>query len=264
MAKHIGGTSVKTKKTWAGIGLVAVALVLSACQANKAALENDALTTASTSAAPSFTKTEALASQWKSDPSNLAVTLAYAKSLESLGQKPTQIDVLRQASAQTQSDAKSQSQLGRALLAAGEIEGASENLARATALNPRDAQALSAYGATLDQQTRHVEAREKYKAALALAPNDMGIVNNMAMSFALQGKLPDAENLLRKAISHPNAKSMPRVRQNLALVVGLQGRFDEAKKIASEDLPPDQVQANMDYLQQMMGRQNTWAQLKDG
>jgi Flp pilus assembly protein TadD len=255
MANDIDGTPVKTTKTWAGIGLVAAALVLSACQANKAALENDALNTASTSAAPSFTKTEALATQWKSDPTNLAVTLAYAKSLESLGQKPTQIDVLRQASAQSQNDAASQSQLGRALLAAGEIEGASDNLARAVALNPRDVQALSAYGATLDQQTKHVEAREKYKAALALAPNDMGIVNNMAMSFALQGKLPDAENLLRKAISH---------RQNLALVVGLQGRFDEAKKIASEDLPPDQVQANMDYLQQMLGRQNTWAQLKDG
>ena len=32
---------------------------------------------------------------------------------------------------------------------------------------------------------------------------------------------------------------VPKVRQNLALVVGLQGRFAEAEKIAGADLPPD-------------------------
>lgn len=259
-----GVSAGKLCKAWGQIGLIAAAVALSACQANKAAIDTDALTTASTSSAPSFKNTEALSKQWRSDPTNLGVTLAYAKSLEQLGQKPTQIDVLRSAATQTQSNANSQSQLGRALLSAGDMQGASESLTRATTLNPRDAQALSALGATLDQQTKHVEAREKYKAAMALAPDDMGFVNNMAMSYALQGKLTDAESLLRKAITHPKSKSMPRIRQNLALVVGLQGRFDEAKSIASEDLPPDQVQANMDYLQQMLGRQNTWAQLKNG
>jgi Flp pilus assembly protein TadD len=50
----------------------------------------------------------------------------------------------------------------------------------------------------------------------------------------------------------------------LALVVGLQGRFDEAKQIASEDLPPEQVEANLAYLQQMLSQPNTWKQLQDG
>jgi len=52
------------------------------------------------------------------------------------------------------------------------------------------------------------------------------------------------------------------VRQNLALVVGLQGRFDEARSIASKDLPPDEVDANLAYLQQMLSQPNTWAQLQ--
>ncbi len=259
-----GVSILKPGKTWCSVGLLAAALLLSACQSNKAALETDSLTTASTAGGPSFKKTEALAKQWKSEPTNLAVTLAYSESLEKLGQKPTQIDVLRSAANQTQSDANSQSQLGRALLAAGDVQGATESLNRAATLNPNDAQALSALGATLDQQTKHSEAREKYQAALAVAPNDVGIMNNMAMSYALQGKLPEAENLLRKIMANPKSKSTPRVRQNLALVVGLQGRFEDAKKIASEDLPPDQVAANMAYLQQMLGRQNTWAQLKEG
>ena len=53
-----------------------------------------------------------------------------------------------------------------------------------------------------------------------------------------------------------------RVRQNLALAVGLQGRFDEASRIASEDLPPDQAQANVAYLRAMLSQPNTWKQLK--
>ena len=43
-----------------------------------------------------------------------------------------------------------------------------------------------------------------------------------------------------------------RVRQNLALVIGLQGRFNEAADIARADLPPDQADANVAYLKQML------------
>jgi Flp pilus assembly protein TadD len=244
--------------------LLAAALVLPGCKSKTMGLDADPINTASTNQGPSFKRTEALGQQWKSDPTNVASTLAYAASLEQLGQKPTQIEVLRAAAAQTRGDAASQAKLGRVQLSAGDVPGASETLQRAAELNPRDAQLQSILGATLDQQTKHGEAREHHQAALAIAPNDMSIMNNLAMSYALQGKLPDAEEILRKAMANPNSKATPRVRQNLALVVGLQGRFDEAKQIASEDLPPDQVQANMAYLQQMLARQNTWAQLKEG
>jgi Flp pilus assembly protein TadD len=44
------------------------------------------------------------------------------------------------------------------------------------------------------------------------------------------------------------------VRQNLALAVGLQGRFEEARDIASRDLPPDTVEANLTYLRSMLSQ----------
>lgn len=245
--------------------VLAAGLLLSACQNKTASLGQDELTTASTSSAagPSFKRTDALGKQWKSDPTNTTVTLAYAKSLDELGQKPAQIEILRSAATQSRGDVKAQGVLGRAQLSAGDTTGASETLERAVELNPRDAQLRSVLAVTLDQQSKPGQAREHHQAALSMAPDDLTIMNNAAMSFALQGKLAEAETMLRKAAAHPNAKAAPRVRQNLALVVGLQGRFDEAKQIASEDLPPDQVQANMAYLQQMLSRQNTWAQLKE-
>ena len=47
------------------------------------------------------------------------------------------------------------------------------------------------------------------------------------------------------------------MRQNLALVVGLQGRFAEAETIARADLPADQAAANAAYLRQMLAHGKT-------
>ena len=46
--------------------------------------------------------------------------------------------------------------------------------------------------------------------------------------------------------------------KNLALVVGLQGRFSEAEGIAAADRPSDQAAANFAYLRQMLAQQNGW------
>jgi Flp pilus assembly protein TadD len=69
----------------------------------------------------------------------------------------------------------------------------------------------------------------------------------------LSKNLPEAEATLKRAAAGRNPD--PRVRGNLALVVGLQGRFDEAETIARADLPPDQAAANVAYLRKMIAQQ---------
>ena len=80
------------------------------------------------------------------------------------------------------------------------------------------------------------------------------------MSHLLEGNLKQAENYLRQAAAQPAADS--RVRQNLALVVGLQGRFEEAEQIARRELSPQQAEANVGYLRQMLAQQNAWNLIK--
>jgi Flp pilus assembly protein TadD len=46
------------------------------------------------------------------------------------------------------------------------------------------------------------------------------------------------------------------VRQNLGLVVGLQGRFAEAESIVKADLPAEEAAANVAYLKQMLSRKD--------
>ena len=101
------------------------------------------------------------------------------------------------------------------------------------------------------------------RQALAADPQNLSVMNNLGMSYALEGNLKQAEATLRQADALPRSKSEPRIRQNLALVVGLQGRFEEASTLAREDLPPEQVEANMAYLQKMLSQPNTWQQISE-
>ncbi len=47
------------------------------------------------------------------------------------------------------------------------------------------------------------------------------------------------------------------MRQNLGLVVGLQGRFAEAENIVKAELPPDEAASNVAYLKQMLNHKDT-------
>lgn len=250
--------------------LLIAGLGLGACATKNAGLETDPMTTGSIDAAQtvapgqqvgSFKRTEALAQQWAANPSNVNVGLDYAANLQEMGQTDQQIQVLKSISVSHPNDGPLQAKLGKQLLKAGRNGEAITMLERSAAQPSVDWKTLSALGSAYDQQGNYVQARAKYRAGLALQPNQISIENNLAMSYAMEGKLPDAEKLLRSALIQPDSASQPRVRQNLALVVGLQGRFDEARTIASADLPADQVEANLNYLQQMLAQPNTWQQL---
>jgi Flp pilus assembly protein TadD len=256
--------------------LIVTGLALAACQPKSGQLNTDPLATGSTSAAassssgaatpaagPSFKRTQALAQDWAAHPGDERIGLQYAENLGAMGQVDLQADVLKQIALAHPTDSSLQYRLGKQLLSAGRPGEAVTMLTRAANLPGADWKTHSALGSALDQEGQYDQARAEYQKALALSPNELSVQNNMGMSYALQGKLPEAEKTLRLAASNSNAEKLPRIRQNLALVVGLQGRFEEARTIASQDLPPDQVEANLAYLQQMLAQPNTWAQLQN-
>ena len=69
------------------------------------------------------------------------------------------------------------------------------------------------------------------------------------MSYAAAGDRAQAEQLLRRAVAKPDATITER--QNLALVIGLQGRIEEAERLIRADLPPDVASSNLAYLKSM-------------
>jgi Flp pilus assembly protein TadD len=149
--------------------------------------------------------------------------------------------------------------LGLALVADNQNESALQALQKAITLNPRDPRLHSSLGVIYDRLERADLAATAYQAALAIAPGDATILSNYGISVAMAGDLPRAETLLRQAVQNPIAP--PQARQNLALVVGLQGRFSESEQLASRDLPPATAQENIAYLRRMLnGGDSRWSQ----
>jgi Flp pilus assembly protein TadD len=134
----------------------------------------------------------------------------------------------------------------RARVAAGQGFYAIDPAERAEALAPHDWRPVSLLAIGLEQSDRDAEALATHQRALAMAPNNPAVLSNLGMYYATHGDTAQAEPLLRKAADSPDATAQER--QNLALVLGLEGKFDEAAQIQRHDLPPDQVSNNLAYL----------------
>jgi Flp pilus assembly protein TadD len=195
------------------------------------------------------------------NPKDKGTGLAFAAALQMTGRNDQSLAVMQQVAIAHPKDRDVLSSYGKALAAAGELEKALETVQRAQTPDNPDWRLLSAEGAILDQLGRQEPARVLYRKALDLKPNEPSVLSNLGMSYVLGNDLPSAETYLSRAAALPDADS--RVRQNLALVVGLQGRFDEAEKIASAELSPEDASANIAYLRKMLAQQNTWSMLKD-
>ena len=87
-----------------------------------------------------------------------------------------------------------------------------------------------------DQLGDHLKAQEYYAAALKIVPNQPQVLSNLGLSYALSKQLPLAETTLQQAVAQPGSDI--RVRQNLALVLALEGKFSTAQEISERDLPP--------------------------
>jgi Flp pilus assembly protein TadD len=195
---------------------------------------------------------EILGQQYRTDPTKIDIALRYAQVLRAKGQRAQAVAVLERLSIEHPHDKAVLGAYGRALAEAGNYEQALEVLDRAHSPDQPDWHILSAQGAVLDQMGRHADAQRHYLTALKIAPDEPSILSNLGLSYALSKNLKSAEKTLRRAAAQ--RPSDPRVRQNLALVVGLQGRFAEAQSIARADLPPDEAAANVAYLRQMLAR----------
>jgi Flp pilus assembly protein TadD len=199
--------------------------------------------------------TDPLGERYRANPRDSDAALRYGQALRANGQRAQALAVFEAATLANPNNKALLAAYGRSLADNGNFQQAFETLGRAhTPANP-DWRILSVQGTTLDQMGRHEEARRYYDTALKIVPDEPSVLSNLGLSYMLSKDLAKSEQVLRRAYTNPSADA--RVRQNLALVVGLQGRFAEAETIVKADLPPDEAAANVAYLKQMLNRSNT-------
>lgn len=198
---------------------------------------------------------DAWGERYRADPKNVEAAIRYAQALRATEQRDQAVAVLERASIESPHDKELLGAYGRALADVGRYQQALSVLSRAHTPDQPDWRILNVQGAVLDQLGRHPEARKNYSNALKIRPNDPSVLSNLGLSYALTKDFKQAEATLRLAAAQPGAAS--KVRQNLALVVGMQGRIGEAESIARAELSPAEAEASVVNLR------NTLAQYSD-
>ncbi|EJT03155.1 tetratricopeptide repeat protein [Rhizobium sp. CCGE 510] len=257
-------TTTFTNRILQGAAASLIVLALAGCSTTK-----DRMTTGSV---PKLTKpveemdatelrsaTDRLGQAYEKNPRDPVTGVSYANLLRMNGRDTQALAVMQQVAISNPADRNVLAAYGKAQAAAGQFQQALDTIGRAQTPDRPDWKLISAQGAILDQMGRASDARQRYRDALDIQPNEPSILSNLGMSYVLTGDLRTAETYLRSAASQPTADS--RVRQNLALVVGLQGHFPEAEQIARRELSPQQADANVAYLRGMLSQQNSWQKL---
>jgi Flp pilus assembly protein TadD len=246
----------RTLRTLLMAGLAALAL--SACATNRTASPDYS----GLPAAESQSTLAELTARYKKDPRNKGVIIHYAAALRAAGQSQQASAALELGMSYYPGDVDITVAYAKALTAEGRFEQALSLLDTVIRPDAPDWNALLVKGAALDQLGRNQEARVVYQQALALAPGEASVEANLGLSFAMTNELNMAEQHLRRAVQMRGANS--KIRQNLALVVGLQGRFDEARALYAAELPPEQVESNMAYVRALLTQQNRWDAIANG
>jgi Flp pilus assembly protein TadD len=194
-----------------------------------------------------------LAAAHKAKPADPAAALAYARVLRESGTAREALAVLDKASALKPADKRLLLERGLLALDLGDPAKAEALLKKAHDDKAPSWRLHSGLGAALASRGKQLDAQVEFAKALTLAPDHPSVLNNLALSYALDGKIADAERLLRKARRADGAQQSPKVQQNLALVLGLSGKYEEARTAGAAALSAARAQDNVAYLEALTG-----------
>jgi len=173
--------------------------------------------------------------EYNLNPGDLEAALKLSAAVRKMGNPGRAVEITQTTRALYPSDPYLMAEYAAALIASERALDAMPILNEGLSKTPSYGRLWSLKGAALDQQERYAEARQHYDRALRITPNDPNVMANMGLSHALAGDPATAEQWLRRATSMPNASDS--VRQNLILVLQLQGKTAEADKLAGMTRP---------------------------
>jgi len=246
-------------RTLTAVGLVA--LSLAACQKRgRADITGSVSGPQQTSPEAWRSHADLWGARFDANPGDATAALQYAAALRALDQKPQAAAVLQQGAIRNPDHSELLAAYGKVLADVGRYKEASEVLGRAHSPERPNWRVLSTQGTVADQTGDHTLAQQYYEAALKLVPDEPSVLSNLGLSQALSKRLQEAERTLRRAAELPTADR--RVRRNLALVLSLQGKLAEADSVLKRDLTPEEAAAVMADLRGLVSQPNSWAAIK--
>jgi Flp pilus assembly protein TadD len=195
-------------------------------------------------------------------PGEKYASITYARALRALTRYKEAAAVMQAAAAKAPKDFQILGEYGKALADVGELQQARDVLSHSYPADRPDWRLLSAQGSVADRLDDHSGAQQFYQAALKITPDEPSVLSNLGLSFALSKQLDEAERTLRVAADQPKADA--RVRQNLALVLALEGKFGEAVEVSAKDMSPEDAKSNVAGIRQMIAQNDSWRAIQQG
>ncbi|HEV3104757.1 MAG TPA: tetratricopeptide repeat protein [Trinickia sp.] len=134
-------------------------------------------------------------------PNDAALQLNLGNALKALGELDGAIERFRNALTLAPEFPLAHYNLGNAYAAAGRHEDAVDAFEKSLRLQPRDASTYNNLGNALNALGRHEEAVEAFSRALSLRPGHAGAHNNLGMAMSALGRADEAIAHLRAAIA---------------------------------------------------------------
>ena len=207
-----------------------------------------------------ITRANFWANEYQKDAGNLETTVEFMRALRGIGSHERVLEIATTSLPIHPESHEIFLELGRSFMAQNKHDQAVQAFVRSADLAPStEATPLAALGLAFDRLEEHDKAQQAYQYALDRDPNRATTLSNYGLSLALTGQLEAAETALRKAVAAPGADV--RVRQNLALILGLQGRYDEMSAV-DPNAPPRSIEANRRALEGMITPSKTYEDLQ--
>lgn len=163
----------------------------------------------------------------KETPGDSAVMIQCAEGLVRTGRLEDAESVLALRLKGAPHDADVLRTLGAVEVLSGKPAAAVVALSAALAVQADDVKALADKGVALDMLRRHAEAQGLYRRALALAPRDEAVSNDLALSLLLSGQAAAGARVL--APFRENVGLPERIRTNLGIMDAASGRREDAQ-----------------------------------
>ncbi len=176
-------------------------------------------------------------------PEDRDALLGLARNLRYAGNARLAAAELLKAPGFTAGDAGILLELGKAEIAMSNAKDAIRHLHSAKAKDSGNWDVYGTLGVGFDLLKFYDKAQEAYAKALTLSPGNLSVLNNMALSLALSGKLDAAISTLEEAPI--SIRRVPQVRQNLALFYALKGDMKKAETLAKMDLSEAAARNNL-------------------
>ncbi len=232
-------------------------------------------TSASEEVRAAYERTDALSrsafwsEQAEINPMDPFAGVKAAQALREMGQYDQAADMAQRVLTVQPANYDAMLEMGRSHIARGQAFYGIQALEQATAVRPTDWRPWSLLGAAYEQVRRPEDATAAWAQALVISPDNPDVLANMAVSAMSRGDNATAEPLLRQAAAQPGASL--KVRLNLAMVLGLNGKMGEAEQILRRVLPPELADQNLAWLRARDGSAapaqlsaRTWTSLQGG